>query len=186
MRPPERIALDGMLVRRWIPADVPPLLTAVLKSFESLHPWMPWAAQPPVLREMEAFVESAISQWDTGEAYLYGIFGPDDGHVLGTVGLHARLDTGALEVGYWLHADHTGRGLMTRAARAVTEAGLALPGVERIEIHCDQANVASAAVPRRLAFDLDRVVDDDKDAPAKTGRCMIWIRRRSPAAPQTA
>lgn len=181
MRPPERIALDDMLLRCWTPTDAPALHTAVLESFEILHRWMPWAADRPQLSDQESFVTSTISQWDTGEAYVYGIFAPDGERPLGTVGLHARVGPGALELGYWLHADHTGKGLATRAARALTETGLALPGIERIEIRCDEANTASAAIPRRLAYCLDRIEDYDRDAPAETGRKMIWFKSQAKA-----
>lgn len=176
MKPPERIALDGLLLRRWTPADAAALHTAVLESFETLHRWMPWAAERPKPADMETFVASALSQWDTGEAYLYGIFGTAGEPLFGTVGLHARVGAGALDIGYWLHTAHTGKGLATRAAGALTRAGLGLPGIERIEIHCDEANAASAAVPRRLGYRLDRVVEHERAAPEDSGRRMIWVK----------
>ena len=45
-----------------------------------------------------------------------------------------------------------------------------------MEIHCDEANVRSAAVPRRLGYRLDRIEDDEVTAPAETGRSMVWIK----------
>jgi RimJ/RimL family protein N-acetyltransferase len=179
MRPPERIVLDGMLLRRWTPADAPALYLAVVESFEILHPWMPWAAEPPKPEDQAAFIALAGSQWDTGEAFIYGIFDPYGEQLFGTVGLHARVGPGAFDIGYWLHIDHTGKGLATRASGALTDAGLALPGTERIEIHCDEANTASAAIPRRLGYRLDRVDDHKPAAPSETGRRMIWIKGRS-------
>jgi RimJ/RimL family protein N-acetyltransferase len=178
MRPPGRIALDGVLLRRWTLADAPGLHAAVLESFEILHPWMPWAAEPPKLVDQESFIASAVSQWDTGEMYAYGIFDPDGEQIRGTVGLHARVGPKAFDIGYWLHVDHTGKGLATRASGALTDTALALPGIERVEIHCDEANAASAAIPRRLGYRLDRVDDHTRDAPAETGRRMIWIKSR--------
>ena len=50
--------------------------------------------------------------------------------------------------------------------------------VEQVEIHCDEANGASAAVPRRLGYRLDRITDRDIQAPGERGREMIWVRRR--------
>jgi RimJ/RimL family protein N-acetyltransferase len=178
MRPPERITLDGMLLRRWTPADAPALHAAVLESFEILHPWMPWAAEPPKPDDQEAFVASAVGQWNMGEAYIYGIFDPNGERILGTVGLHARVGPGAFDIGYWLHIDHTGKGLATRASGALTDAGFALPGTGRIEIHCDEANTASAAIPRRLGYRLDRIDDHNPAAPAETGRLMVWVKSR--------
>jgi RimJ/RimL family protein N-acetyltransferase len=51
-------------------------------------------------------------------------------------------------------------GYATSAAGALTGVALSLPGVTRVEIRCDVANLASASVPRRLGYRLDRVVDD--------------------------
>jgi RimJ/RimL family protein N-acetyltransferase len=48
-----------------------------------------------------------------------------------------------------------------------------------VEIHCDEANVASRAVPARLGYRLDRIDDVGVTAPGETGRSMIWIAERS-------
>ena len=50
-----------------------------------------------------------------------------------------------------------------------------LSDIQRAEIHCDEANVASAAVPRRLGYHLDRIVPDEVEAPGEVGRSMIWV-----------
>jgi len=57
-----------------------------------------------------------------------------------------------VEVGYWLHPAHTGRGLATAAAAEVVEFAFALDGVRRVQIRHDAANTASGGVPRRLGF----------------------------------
>lgn len=46
----------------------------------------------------------------------------------------ARIGPGGLETGYWVHQAHTRRGLATAAAAALTDAALALPGIDRVEI----------------------------------------------------
>ena len=48
-------------------------------------------------------------------------------------------------------------------------------GVSRVEIHCDEANVRSAAVARRLGYRLDRIEPDVVSAPGDLGRSMIWV-----------
>lgn len=91
------------------------------------------------------------------------------------MGLHRRIDPGAIERGYWLRTDRTGRGIITACARSLTHAALELRGVDRLEIRCDEANVRSAAVPRRLGHRLARVEDDAVTAPGEVGRSMIWV-----------
>lgn len=107
----------------------------------------------------------------------YGIFDAE-GTLLGAIGLHDRVGPRTLELGYWCHVSHTGRGVITRAADALTRIALTLPGIDRIEIHCDEANIRSAAVPRRLGYRLDRVEPREVRAPAETGRGMFWVADR--------
>jgi RimJ/RimL family protein N-acetyltransferase len=47
--------------------------------------------------------------------------------------------------------------------------------VRRVEIHCDEANTASAAIPRKLGYRLDRVIAHEPEAPGESGRRMIWV-----------
>ena len=44
-------------------------------------------------------------------------------------------------------------------------------------IRCDERNVRSAAVPRRLGFTLEETVTRPPEAPGESGRLMIWARR---------
>ena len=45
----------------------------------------------------------------------------------------------------------------------------------RVGIHTDEANVRSAAIPRKLGFRLDRIDLVTPEAPACTGRMQIWV-----------
>ena len=98
--------------------------------------------------------------------------------VIGCFGLHRRIGPGAVKIGYWVHVDFTGLGYATACARALTQVGLALSGVVRVEIHADEANVISAAIPRRLGYRLDRVDERPPRAPAESGRLQIWVMER--------
>ncbi len=101
----------------------------------------------------------------------------------GGIGLHDRIGPAAMEIGYWCHIAHTGRGIITRAAHALTAAAFALPHLGRVEIHCDAANVRSAAVPRRLGYVLVSTAARPRTAPADSGIGMVWattVGRPSP------
>lgn len=173
--PPDRIDVDDLLLRRWEPDDLLPRFDALTASFHHLHPWMDWAADPFTLDQQRAFGQAMETGWPSADGSCnYGIFDPA-GITIGAIGLHDWLGPHRLEIGYWCHAEHTGRGVITRAARALTRIALALPGIDHIEIHCDEANINSAAVPRRLGYRLDRIEPRDKHAPAESGRGMIWI-----------
>jgi RimJ/RimL family protein N-acetyltransferase len=183
---PERIALARVLLRRWTPEDVPALHEAVGASFAELHRWLPWAARPPHRTDEEEFVAFANRNWESGEAFVYGIFDLAGQTLLGSVGLHARVGPGGWDIGYWVHSGHTRRGIATEGAAVLTKAAFELPGTDRVEVHCDEANTASAAVPRRLGYRLDRIEEKRPDAPAERGRRMIWIMTREAFAGSAA
>jgi RimJ/RimL family protein N-acetyltransferase len=175
-RPPERLEGDGVVLRRPTPDDDRSIAVAIAASLEHLRPWMAWAddgaTTPERRRDYLARVEEG---WAAGSDFAYVILDPAEACVLGGTGLHRRVGPGAIEIGYWVHVDHGGRGVATATARVATEAALALPDVERVEIHCDEANVRSAAVPRRLGYRLDRIEDDEVTAPGEIGRSMVWV-----------
>src|SRR5262249_13901093 len=77
--------------------------------------------------------------------------------------------------GYWTVAAKTRRGYATAAARAMTQVALALPGARRGEIHCDEANTASAGVPRKLGYRLGPGGKRGKEGPGGEGPRMIWV-----------
>jgi RimJ/RimL family protein N-acetyltransferase len=174
--PPERIDVDEFHLRRYTLADVEAVHEAIKASSAEIHPWMPWCVEPVRIEDQREFVEGTFAKWLTGEAFNYAILESDGaGTQIGAISLMDRVGPGGLEIGYWLRTDATGRGVMTRAVARLTEIGLGLPGIERIEIHCDEANVRSAAVPERLGYRLDRVEDDVVEAPGESGRGMFWI-----------
>jgi len=158
---------------------------------EHLKPWMPWAtpeaADPGNQR---ARIIEAVGLWEAGTDFIYSVLWPGDdgkkaagcmvadGELIGTFGLHRRIGPCAIEMGYWIHAAHAGQGRGTAAARALTPVALALPDVARVEIRCDVANAASAAIPRRLGYRLDRIEPREPEAASETGRLMIWVLER--------
>ncbi|WP_216910826.1 GNAT family N-acetyltransferase [Nocardia noduli] len=174
--PPRRIELGDLLLRRWETTDFEAQFAALTASFDQLHAWMPWMAHAPSRDRQREFLAKASADWpdSTGEC-AYGIFDSEDG-VLGAIGLGDHLGPKALEIGYWCHSAHTGRGLITRSVAALTDIALALPDIGHVEIHCDVANTRSAAVPRRLGYRLDRVEPRERLAPAHSGNGMVWVR----------
>lgn len=181
-RPPERIDLgDALLVRHDV-RHAEALATAIGASIEHLVPFMPWAnAEAASVDFQRTRLVEAQAKWDGDEEYVFLLVDPDDTEVLGGTGLHRRSTPEIIEIGYWLRADRTGRGLMTRAAEALTAAGLALDGIEVVEIHCDVNNLASAAIPARLGYEHVRSAPRVVLAPGEAGTQQVWATTRRPS-----
>ena len=146
---------------------------AVEASIEHLRPWMAWVAFEPLSVEAR---RDLITEWraesnSEGDA-IFGVFLNDT--AIGGCGLHRRRGPDALEIGYWIHADHARNGYATELARGLTSAALAIDGIERVEIHHDKANQISGRVPKRLGYTMTAEVDDEIVAPAETGISCIW------------
>src|SRR5262249_10949122 len=122
------------------------------------------------------------ARWEDGSGYRYVLRRGPSEQVIGGFNLWP-IGPGAVELGYWVHVDFTGRGYATAGARALTQAALALSGLARVEIHTDEANAISAAIPRRLGYRLDRVDELPPEAPAHSGRVQIWVMERPGPAP---
>jgi RimJ/RimL family protein N-acetyltransferase len=181
--PAERIELEDDTNLRWLTVDdAEAVARAVGESLDHLKPWMPWAdAQSADVEFQRGRLRNQPQQRERAEEWQYGLFGTHDNSLLGSFGLMTRRGPGTLEIGYWLHVDAGNRGHATRAARALTEAGLQVEGIDRMIVVCDEANVRSAAIPKRLGYTLDRVEQRPPEAPGETGRTQIWIATRMPS-----
>jgi RimJ/RimL family protein N-acetyltransferase len=172
------VAAHGLVLRRWRPADVTGLLAAIEASLPELRRFMPWARERATPASVETYLAGAW-QVKPPETFGYGLF-DDGGEPVGGFGLHGRRGPGILEIGYWVRSDRTGRGYATAGARALTQASFEhFPEVDRIEIRCDPANVASAAIPPRLGYRLDRIEAVDVEADAQTGKQQVWVLDRA-------
>ncbi len=171
-QPPERIAVGELVFERWTQRDLEPLSTARSESEEHLVPWMSWASQRERSSIAGVLTDSAEG-WESGERFEYAIRNRRR-ELCGGVGLVARIGAGGLEIGYWVHAAHVRQGIATLAAAALADAAFRLTAVDHVEIHHDEANLASGAVPVRLGFRKLGVFPEMPKAPAETGREVRW------------
>lgn len=170
--PPDRVVFDRGVLTRVREPDVASFIEAAAANAERLRDWIPWGDDPAYRRER---IGGAPLDWDEHRQYLYALRETDAGPVIGGFSLHRRVGPDGLEIGYWLDAAHTGAGLATAAAGVLTGVALALPEVERVEIHTDEGNARSAAVPQRLGYRLARTDAFDPRTSAETGRLQIWV-----------
>lgn len=77
------------------------------------------------------------------------------GEILGVVTLIAHKP-GVYGLGYWLGAEHTGRGVVTMSCRALIDAAAQVPGAREIWAGITHGNEASIAVVTRLGLTLIR------------------------------
>ena len=167
------------MLRRPVLRDAAEIAEAVRISIVELRPWMDWATDESVT---EASQRQSLAERDPLWGHPdnengYVIIDKADGHVVGYSAIEEQTGTGSRSLAYWVRSDRTGRGIATAAARALAATVATWPGVRCVEIHCDRANGASAAVAEHLGFRLDRIEPHPINAPGQTGRQMIWVDR---------
>jgi RimJ/RimL family protein N-acetyltransferase len=176
---PEELRGERVTLRRYRLTDSAAVKDAIAASLDDLRAWMPWAQSAPTDASVMAFLGPAVAQFGGDAAANYAITLRETGQFVGGCGLMPRIGPGALEIGYWVHSAYHRRGIATESARLLATVALAVAGVHRVEIHCDQGNTASASVARRVGFRLDRVVPAAADSPGTSGRSMIWVTERT-------
>lgn len=175
--PPELIDLGRVQLYRIRSTDGPAMAAATRANVEHLRPRIRWGTiEGTSLEFQQDRADQAENGWRHGSLYAWAIREEPGGPIIGACGLHNRVGAGALEIGYWLDAGHTGRGLITEAVAALTKIGLALPGVERIELHIDETNLPSSAVAKRLGYRLEDTHDAEPWGADDSGRLQVWVR----------
>jgi ribosomal-protein-serine acetyltransferase len=176
---------DGVQLALPLESDADALFALVDTDRERLGAWLPWVARTRTAEDERAFVREARAGVASGREYLSVVFA--GGEVAGTIGLHLdRLGTSA-EIGYWLGAAYEGRGVMTRATRAVCERAFARLLLHRLEIRTAPNNARSRAIPQRLGFVRESIQRQAERTPEGGYRDLeLWVMLAAdwPATPR--
>lgn len=173
--PAYRLLTPRLCLRCWNPEDAAILKAAVDASREHLIPWMPWAQEETSLQMQIDRLRQVRAAFDLGQDFGYGILSRDESQVLGSSGLHNRQGDRVRHIGYWIHVDHIGQGYATETSAALTKVAILVEGLDRVEIHCDPANAASAAIPRKLGYTHEATLRRRSHWPnGKVEDSMIW------------
>jgi RimJ/RimL family protein N-acetyltransferase len=77
---------------------------------------------------------------------------------MGTIGLGLSGEDGMAETGYWMVAEHRGRGVATRALRLLSRWAILDLGLWRLQLQTMTGNTASQAVAERAGFTREAVL----------------------------
>jgi RimJ/RimL family protein N-acetyltransferase len=147
-----------LLIRPHKDGDEILLNRAISDSFELLHEWMDWAVHPQTLEESKNYVQYSQKCWseDNPKELPLLIFDRNEGNLIGAASYNAiNWSVPTVEIGYWINSRYTGQGLITEAVELLTRHAFSAWDVKRVEIRCDTENSKSAAIPKRLGFELE-------------------------------
>jgi len=152
---PERLVTPDFTIRMYRPEDAPLLNEAVISSYDHLKTFMPWAKPHVSMEESTQLARRFCAEYLLGTNFTMGIFSPDGSRQLGGTGYHFRLwpfEDGTAEIGMWIRADASGRGLGTAALLALLQWGFTEWPFERIIWQCDERNARSARTAERAGM----------------------------------
>lgn len=181
---PTELRTERLVMRPWRAEDATALHPILVANHDHLGPWIPARVATPVpVAELAQRLAGFGDDFANGREFRYGLFAPDGRSVLGEAGLYPRSATArvpvahatCIELGYWLRADLTGRGLVAEASRALLDVAAALPHLTHVEVRCDARNAPSAAIPQRLGFVLTTtLVEPGATANDEPVHLQVW------------
>ncbi|WP_165209854.1 GNAT family N-acetyltransferase [Streptococcus tangpeifui] len=93
----------------------------------------------------------------------YGIKLKGEDKMIGSVDFNHRHADDVLEIGYTLHPDYWGQGIVSEASAALIELGFTLLNLHKLELNCYDTNKQSQRVVEKLGFTLEARIRDRKD-----------------------
>lgn len=140
--------------------DVEATFLLIDKNREHLKPWLPWVDTTLTTEDTKKYLEGELEKFEKKTAADFGIL--YEGEWIGAIAFHTiDLKNEWAEIGYWMAKDCEGKGIMTECVRAIIKYGFNDLNLHRIQIECDDSNVRSKAIPKKLGFKLEGVTREN-------------------------
>ena len=139
---PEMLVTERVILCRLKHEDAEEIFYSYASKPEATK-YMSWPTHMR-LEDTRAFLNHAVSGWNAGSDYSYGIRLKQFNRFIGSCGL--INEDGKIQFGYVLSPSHWGQGYATEVCRKIMEMVRTLPGVQRVSTFVDVENVASAKV----------------------------------------
>lgn len=109
--------------------------------------------------EAVEMIEGLLYRYEARKQIRWGIVLRGEDKIIGTCGFHAleKMHLKA-EVGYELHSDYWGKGIMTEAIQTIVAFGFAEMDLNRIEAFYNPLNLASKKVLENCGFSFEGIL----------------------------
>lgn len=147
-----QITIDESLSLRLLTVqDAEALFNVTDANRPHLKEWLPFLDYTQKVEDSKAFIENSLKQFAANNGFQAGIYYEEK--LVGMIGLH-KVDwtNRATSIGYWLAKEVNGKGIMTKATRAVLTYVFDYLKLERVDLRAATDNKKSRAVAERLGF----------------------------------
>ncbi len=145
---PRKITTERLLLRAPVPEDAQ-YISARYAQDPVVTRYLTWRPAT-TLTDSEHHIHDRILAWRRGNICAWSIIEIERDYLIGMIEL--RVKDSIADVGYVVAKSEWGKGYATEALLAVIDAGLALPGVDRVAAVCDVENLASARVMEKAGM----------------------------------
>jgi ribosomal-protein-serine acetyltransferase len=127
----------------------------IVRNQPRLARWEPWAEQPQTVDGTRAYIRSSLEDFVRGRQ-ISTIIALDRGSTfVGRCGLRINPYAGSADVGYWIDAEHEGRGIVRRATHALVDLAFVELGMNKLDLRTSIDNARSRGLAERLGFRLE-------------------------------
>jgi ribosomal-protein-serine acetyltransferase len=138
-----------------------------VSNHDHLIRWLPFPDQTHSPEDSRKFIQAKIDDRKHGRGYGYGI--ELAGRLVGHIEIRNVHDSEKdPEIGYWVIADETGKGLSTKTTIALSKFAAQTLGLHKIIIRARQDNIASNKVAEKAGYTLSHTSEDNE------GLWNIW------------
>jgi ribosomal-protein-serine acetyltransferase len=150
---------EDLELKQFQPQDAQALFAAVERNRQHLRQYLPWVDATRSVDDIARFISRVTTQLDEGFGPNFGIW--RNGQFAGAIGCHPFDPPNRFcSLGYWIAADHQGAGVITRCCRHLLDFLFEEANLHRVEIRCAIGNTRSCAIPRRLGFRREGVLQE--------------------------
>lgn len=141
---------DGLRLQPMWLTPAAEIYEAARASQREIGRWMEWCHENYQQHETEEFLALLPASWERGDGFCFAIHDAESQRFLGSVGLNNFHPLHSFaNLGYWVRADATARGVASRSTRAVAAWALYHLNLERLEIVVAAGNSASQRVAEK-------------------------------------
>lgn len=157
---PSEFHTERLTIRMPQHGDGKAVFHAIEASINELKPWLPFAQREQTEEEVEISIRKSHNEFLQREDLRLLVFLKETGEFVASSGLH-RIDWAVpkFEIGYWIDSRFSGKGYMIEAVEGITNFAFTELKANRVEIRCDSKNMKSRAIPEKLGFKLEGILE---------------------------
>ena len=136
------------------------MYNVLMENKKHLLPWMQWLNNTKSVKDTHNFLIQSDKNWENDKAYEYAVVLNDV--IIGMCGaVVVDINNKKVELGYWLANDYRGNGYIMESVQLL-EQELFKNGFNKIIIHTDVLNKNSVNVAKKLGYELEAVLKQDR------------------------